>query len=58
MCAEGMVGGAILAKAMEQWLQPFQMHNANQISNQLLVRRGSLKDIQCAPALSGGIRIQ
>ena len=55
MCAEGMVGGAILAKAMVATLPAAQRRRALAV---WLVRRGSPQDFQCAPALSGGIRIQ
>ena len=54
MCAEGMVDGAILAKAMVATLPAAQRRRALAV---WMVRRGSPWDIQCAPALSGGIRI-
>ena len=37
---------------------PVQVHNANQISYHLLVRRGSLRDIRCALLICGGTRIR
>ena len=55
MCAEGMVGGAILAKAMVATLPAAQRRRALAV---WLVRRGSPQDCQCAPAMRGGIRIQ
>ena len=55
MCAKGMVGGAILAKAIFATLSAAQRRRALAV---WLVRRGSPQDFHCAPALSGGRRSQ
>ena len=55
MCAEGMVSLAIFATSMIFTLPGVLLRQKLTI---WLVRRGSLKDIRCAPAMCGGTGIQ